>query len=76
MKYRKFIFVCSGDDCKGKGAKKLHEDLKDTMHEPSYRGEYKIIKTKCMDFCKSAPVVIFNNEVIKKANIMQIQQKL
>jgi NADH:ubiquinone oxidoreductase subunit E len=76
MRYRKFIFMCSGDDCKSKGSKKLHSELKEALLQPTYRGEYKIIKTKCMDFCKSAPVVIINNEVIKKADLNEIQQKL
>jgi len=74
--YRKFIFVCNGSDCKRKGCKKLQSEIKELTKSEDYKGKYKIIKTKCMDFCKSAPVVVINNDVIKKADIASLKKKI
>lgn len=74
--FRKFIFVCTGSDCKSEGSKKLDSALKDLIKSEDYKGQYKVIKTKCMDFCKSAPVVVINNEVHKKAKVEELKKKL
>jgi len=74
--YRRFIFVCNGSDCKKEGCKKLQSDIKDLIKSEDYKGKFKIIKTKCMDFCKSAPLVVINNEVLKRANLPDIKKKL
>lgn len=74
--YRRFIFVCNGSDCKKEGCKKLQSDIKELIKSEDYKGKFKIIKTKCMDFCKSAPLVVINNEVLKKVNLQDIKKKL
>ncbi|WP_291783062.1 (2Fe-2S) ferredoxin domain-containing protein [Cecembia sp.] len=74
--YRRFIFVCNGSDCKKEGCKKLQGEIKDLIKSEDYKGKFKIIKTKCMDFCKSAPLVVINNEVLKRANLLEIKKKL
>lgn len=74
--YRRFIFVCNGSDCKKEGCKKLQSDIKELIKSEDYKGKFKIIKTKCMDFCKSAPLVVINNEVLKKVNLHDIKKKL
>jgi len=74
--HRKFIFVCNGSDCKKEGCKNLQHEIKDLIKSDGYRGKYKIVKTKCMDFCKSAPVVVVNNEVTKKADLHALKKKM
>lgn len=74
--YRKFIFICNGSDCKKEGCKKLQHEIKNLTKAEDHKGQYKIIKTKCMDFCKSAPVVVVNNEVVKKADLGAIKKKM
>ncbi|MGY6522291.1 MAG: NAD(P)H-dependent oxidoreductase subunit E [Mongoliitalea sp.] len=74
--YRRFIFVCNGSDCKKGGCKKLQKDIKDLIRSEDYKGKFKIIKTKCMDFCKSAPVVVLNNEVLKRSSVEVLKEKL
>ncbi|WP_143960656.1 (2Fe-2S) ferredoxin domain-containing protein [Litoribacter populi] len=71
---RDFIFVCTGSDCKSGGCKKLLSELKEMTKFPSYRGRFKIIKTKCMDFCKTGPMVIYKEEVVKKASIVTLRE--
>ena len=74
--YRKFIFICNGSDCKKAGCKKLQKEMKDLITSEDHKGQYKIIQTKCMDFCKSGPVVVLNNEVLKKADAGDLKKKL
>lgn len=74
--YRKFIFICIGSDCKKAGCKKLQKEMKDLITSEDHKGQYKIIQTKCMDFCKSGPVVVLNNEVLKKADVGDLKKKL
>ncbi|MBW3469624.1 (2Fe-2S) ferredoxin domain-containing protein [Arthrospiribacter ruber] len=74
--YRRFIFVCTGSDCKKSGCKVLQREIKELIQSEDHKGKFKVIKTKCMDFCKSAPTVVINNEVIKKADISSIRKKL
>jgi NADH-quinone oxidoreductase subunit F len=73
--YRKFIFVCTGSDCKKAGCKKLQKEIKDLIASEDHKGQYKIVKTKCMDFCKSGPIVVVNNEVMKKADVGGVNKK-
>ncbi|GEO22318.1 (2Fe-2S) ferredoxin domain-containing protein [Cyclobacterium qasimii] len=65
---RKFIFVCNGKDCKKNDAKSFSEAIKNTIKEGDFRGNFKMVKSKCMDCCKSGPVAVFNNELIKKGD--------
>lgn len=74
--YRKFIFVCTGSDCKSNGCKGLVSDLKNLTREDGYKGQYRLVKTKCMDFCKTGPIVIIKDEVIKKATVQKVKEEL
>lgn len=53
MMKKEFVFVCTGKDCKKRGAKKLCQQVK------KHKG-LRLIKTKCMDACKKAPNMIHN----------------
>ncbi|EPA00587.1 hypothetical protein A33Q_0060 [Indibacter alkaliphilus LW1] len=54
----------------------LQKQIKELIQSEDHKGKFKVIKTKCMDFCKSAPTVVINNEVVKKADISSIRKKL
>ena len=73
---RKFIFVCTGSDCKDNGCRGLLNEIKDLSKKDPYKGQYRIVKTKCMDFCKTGPVVVIKDEVIKKANLEKVREGL
>lgn len=75
-RYRKFVFVCTGSDCKKAGCKTLSKDLKNTLNLDPHKGKFKLIKTKCMDFCKSGPVMIYENEVFKGGEIEKFKRKI
>ncbi|WP_158859946.1 (2Fe-2S) ferredoxin domain-containing protein [Lunatibacter salilacus] len=74
--YRKFIFVCTGSDCKKNGCKTLLKEMGQLLKTDPHKGKWKIVKTKCMDFCKSGPVAVISNELIKKMEIGDLRGKL
>jgi NADH:ubiquinone oxidoreductase subunit E len=69
---RKLIFFCSGSDCKKSGSKSLQKDFEEQCKDARWRGKLKLIKTRCLDMCKTAPVVIVENQFCKKASILKI----
>ncbi|MDN3689326.1 (2Fe-2S) ferredoxin domain-containing protein [Cyclobacterium jeungdonense] len=75
-KRRKFIFVCLGSDCKSNGAKTFVEAIKETINEKHFRGKFKLVKTKCMDCCKSGPVVVVNDHLVKNGDLNQLVKEL
>ncbi|WP_162417999.1 (2Fe-2S) ferredoxin domain-containing protein [Cyclobacterium roseum] len=75
-KRRTFIFACTGSDCKSNGGKAFAEAIKETINEKPFRGKFKLVKTKCMDCCKSGPVVVIKNELIKKGDLEQLVKEL
>jgi len=70
--HRELIFVCTGSDCKKSGAKGLIKELKTASNRPPLKGHCKLIKTKCMDMCKSAPLAIVKNHYCKKTNSLKV----
>lgn len=69
---RKLVFVCSGSDCKKSGGKALRKELKENFKQGEHKGQCKLISTKCLDMCKSAPVVIVGDHFCKHANLSKI----
>ena len=73
---RELIFICTGKDCKKSGSKHILKELKiDTDKEP-LKGQCKLIQTKCLDMCKSAPLVIVKNQYFKKATASKVLETL
>ncbi|MEN2282516.1 (2Fe-2S) ferredoxin domain-containing protein [Algoriphagus sp. SE2] len=73
---RKLIFVCGGSDCIKSGSKTLRKKIREEIKSKELRGQCKLIKTKCMDYCKSAPVVIIGEFVCKKATIENVLHQI
>ncbi|WP_296697719.1 (2Fe-2S) ferredoxin domain-containing protein [Algoriphagus sp.] len=69
---RKLIFICQGSDCKKSGSKSLNKKIKEEINSKGLKGQFKLIKTKCMDCCKSAPVVIIGEYFCKKATFEKV----
>ncbi len=77
MKHSKtLVFCCSGSDCKKSGGKSLRKDLKESAKSGALKGEIKLIQTKCIDMCKSAPVVIVEDHFCKKATLEKVLEEL
>jgi NADH:ubiquinone oxidoreductase subunit E len=73
---RELIFVCTGSECKKSGAKNLCKELKDAINQVPLKGQCKLIKTKCMDMCKSAPMAIVTDQYCKNTNSSKVLKLL
>lgn len=77
MRYnRKLVFICSGSDCKKAGSKQIRKELKSAATDGTLKGHCKFFQTKCMDMCKSAPVVIVDNHFCKKTEVKKIMEEI
>jgi NADH:ubiquinone oxidoreductase subunit E len=77
MQYnRKLVFVCTGSDCKKAGSKKISKELKDALAISNLKGQCKLFKTKCMDMCKSAPVVIVDHHFCKNSDLKKVMEQI
>ncbi|MGK7390560.1 MAG: (2Fe-2S) ferredoxin domain-containing protein [Candidatus Cyclobacteriaceae bacterium M2_1C_046] len=70
---KKYIFICTGSDCKKAGSKKMTKELSKYLKEEKLRSSVRIIKTKCMDQCKKAPNAIADNQVYHKTSIEELK---
>jgi NADH:ubiquinone oxidoreductase subunit E len=73
---RELIFVCAGSDCKKSGAKNICKELKNATSQIPFKGRFKLIRTKCMDMCKSAPLVIIKDHYCKKTSSLKVLELL
>lgn len=77
MKFnRRLVFICSGSDCKKAGSKKIRKALKEAATDGSLKGHCKFFQTKCMDMCKSAPVVIVDNHFCKNTDVKEVMLQI
>jgi NADH:ubiquinone oxidoreductase subunit E len=77
MKFnRQLVFICCGSDCKKAGSKKIRKELKHAATEGSLKGHCKFFQTKCMDMCKSAPVVVVESHFCKKADAKSVMAQI
>ncbi|GAA0879951.1 hypothetical protein GCM10009119_29210 [Algoriphagus jejuensis] len=77
MKFnRRLVFICGGSDCKKAGSKRIRKELKEAATEGGLKGHCKFFQTKCMDMCKSAPVVIVDGYFCKKADMKSVAEQI
>jgi len=57
------IFICTGKDCQKNGCEGLKAELKHSLKENKIKN-VKLIKTKCMDYCKLGPNLVVNGELL------------
>lgn len=59
--HKKYIFICTGSDCKKNGSKLLKKALSGQMKSTGPKAPVDIIATKCIGHCKKGPNVIVDN---------------
>lgn len=72
------IFICTGKDCKKNGCEALKIDLKKSIKSNGIKN-LRLIKTKCMDYCKLGPNLVVNGDLLhdcKSSDIPKILEKL
>ena len=73
---RKYIFICNGKDCKKNDSKSFSSSLKQAVSIAPLKGNFKLVKTKCMDCRKSGPIAVYNNQLVKKGDTDKLIQFL
>jgi NADH:ubiquinone oxidoreductase subunit E len=73
---KKYIFICNGKDCKKNDSQSFSLSIKQAMNKAPLKGNFKLVKTKCMDCCKSGPIAVYNNQLIKKGDSDKLIQFL
>lgn len=56
--YDSHVLVCSGGDCKKRGAKGVRKALKGELRESGLLGDVRIDDTDCLGLCKHGPNVV------------------
>ncbi len=52
------ILVCSGDDCRKRGSKKLCKALKEALDDRGLKRTTKVLEIDCFDQCAHGPIVL------------------
>jgi NADP-reducing hydrogenase subunit HndC len=52
------IFVCTGDDCRKHGGKKLCKAFKEVLDERGLKRRIKVMEVDCLDQCANAPMAL------------------
>ncbi len=52
------VFVCTGDDCRKRGGKKLCKAFKEALDEAGLKRNVKVMEVDCFGQCGSAPIAI------------------
>lgn len=72
------LFICTGKDCKKNGCEEVKTELKKVIKTDKLKN-VRLVKTKCMDYCKLGPNIVVNGELLhqcKSADIPEILEKL
>jgi NADH-quinone oxidoreductase subunit F len=56
------LFICTGKDCQKKGCEILKSEFKKHIKINKIK-EIRLIKTKCMDYCKLGPNLVINGKL-------------
>jgi|GEM_PF-6361420 len=72
-----FVFICQGKDCRKAGAKALAKEVKLLKKSKPYKS-IQVVKCKCLDRCKFAPSVVYEDKwygEVKGKDLAQILKK-
>jgi NADH:ubiquinone oxidoreductase subunit E len=73
-KYRYFIFVCKGKDCKKAGAKDVEKAFEQSVKKQGLSKSTKIFECACTSRCKEGPVAVVNNHWMVRINPEHVNQ--
>jgi NADH:ubiquinone oxidoreductase subunit E len=65
------IFICTGKDCKKNGCEDLKSELKKIIKTDKIK-DVRLVKTKCMDYCKLGPNVVVNEKLLHECQSKDI----
>jgi (2Fe-2S) ferredoxin len=59
--YESHVFVCTGGDCKKRGAKATKKSLKNELRSGDLLGEVRVDTVDCLGLCKHGPNVVVHD---------------
>lgn len=68
---QKFVFICDAKSCTKNGSEEIKIALKEYIKSNGLKKEITIVKTKCMDFCKSGPNVVVDGQLYHRVGIKE-----
>lgn len=69
------IFICTGKDCKKNGCEELKSELKKIIKTDKIKN-VRLVKTKCMDYCKLGPNVAVDGKLLNDCQPKDIAEIL
>ena len=54
----KHVFVCTGDDCRKRGGKRLCKAFKEALDEHHLKRRIKVLEVDCFDQCAHGPIAL------------------
>jgi (2Fe-2S) ferredoxin len=74
--YESHVFVCSGSDCKKRGARDTRKALKGELRSEGLLGEVRIDTVDCLGLCKHGPnLVVYDRAEPKGAWYLGIREE-
>jgi (2Fe-2S) ferredoxin len=74
--YESHVFVCSGSDCKKRGARDTRKALKGELRSEGLLGEVRIDTVDCLGLCKHGPnLVVYDGAEPKGAWYLGIREE-
>lgn len=73
---KKYIFICTGKDCKKNGSKQLAKTIAGDIKATGQKSSVVVVKTKCMNHCKKGPNVIADNSLYHKVKEKELSALL
>ncbi len=64
--YESHVFVCTGGDCKKRGAKDMRKALKEELRSGELLSEVRIDAVDCLGFCKHGPNAVVYDQAQPK----------
>ena len=65
------VFVCTGEDCRKRGGKKLCKAFKEVLDDRGLKRRIKVLEVDCFDQCAHAPVALVYPDAIWYANLQE-----
>ncbi len=69
----KYIFICGSKSCRKSGSDILIAEIKDFIKSKKLKREVKLVKTKCMDYCKSGPNLVSNDQLYHEVSLEEVK---
>jgi (2Fe-2S) ferredoxin len=65
----KHVLVCTGDDCRKRGGRKLCRAFKEALAEAGLKRRVKVVEVDCFDQCAHGPIALVYPDAVWYAHL-------